>query len=276
MNFYKNLSIIAVILYLFGVLITLIYLFNLPNQFATALPSMGSKWDNVSWIFYNTYLIIGIELVVGIVAITSMFLNHQKKEKANVVYVDKYSTSKEKESTENIILETSKQNNEAIQGKLTAVKEVLSDQKDLKTELDKALSILCNEVEACQGAVFLKNETDGKRTVRLSSSYAYHLADSAILEYEFGEGLTGQAAKEGKFVKIDAVPEGYINVFSGLGKSAPSHLVFVPLQKNGEILGVMEIASFKSFTTAEEELLKQASPILSQYLDKEESVETGN
>ena len=131
-------------------------------------------------------------------------------------------------------------------------------------------------MEACQGAVFLKNETDGKRTVRLSSSYAYNLADSAILEYEFGEGLTGQAAKEGKFVKIDTVPEGYINVFSGLGKSAPSHLVFVPLQKNGEILGVMEIASFKSFSNSEEELLKQASPILSQYLDKEDSAGISN
>ena len=94
MNFYKNLSIITVILYLFGVLITLIYLFNLPNQFATALPSMGSKWDSVNWIFYNTYLIIGIELVVGIAAIISMFLNNQKKEKVNIVYVDKYASSK--------------------------------------------------------------------------------------------------------------------------------------------------------------------------------------
>ena len=31
-----------------------------------------------------------------------------------------------------------------------------------KADLDNALSVLCNDVEACQGAVFLKAEKDGK------------------------------------------------------------------------------------------------------------------
>jgi putative methionine-R-sulfoxide reductase with GAF domain len=276
MNFFKNLSIISVILYLLGVLVTLIYLFNLPSQFETALPSVGTKWNSVDWIFYNTYIIVGIELALGIIAVVCLFFHNQKKEKTNIVYVDKYASNKEKDTTDTNLADSTETNKE-IASTLSEVREALANQNDLKKELDKALSILCNEVEACQGAVFLKNETeDGKRTVRLSSSYAYHLADSAILEYEFGEGLTGQAAKEGKYVKIDAVPEGYINVFSGLGKSSPSHLIFVPLEKDGQVLGVMEIASFKSFSQGEEELLKQASPILSKYLDKNEAVDAIN
>jgi putative methionine-R-sulfoxide reductase with GAF domain len=275
MNHYKNLSIISVSLYLIGILVTLIYLFNLPNQFASAIPSIGSKLDHANGVFYNTYMVIGTVLLIGVASIIFLFISNQKKEKANVVYVDKYS-AKDKESKEANEAEAlnNLHVNEEIESMLNSIKEVLESQKELKTDLDNALSVLCNDVEACQGAVFLKTEKDGKRFVKLCSSYAYNLADSATLEYEFGEGLTGQAAKEGKFVKIDAVPDGYIKIFSGLGKSSPSHLIFVPLQEEGETIGVMEIAAFKNFTSREEELLKKVSPIISQRIARKDKAKT--
>jgi putative methionine-R-sulfoxide reductase with GAF domain len=271
MNHYKNLSIITVSLYLIGILATLIYLFNLPSQLATAIPSIGNKLELADGVFYNTYIIIAAELLLGVVSIIFLFIANQKKEKVNVVYVDKYASGKEKESKEEKETETTTQINHEIESKLNSIKSVLGSQKELKEQLDNALSVLCNDVEACQGAVFLKKEKEGKRFVQLCSSYAYNLADSATLEYEFGEGLTGQAAKEGKFVKIDAVPDGYIKIFSGLGKSSPSHLVFVPLQQEGETIGVMEIAAFREFTSREEELLKKVSPILSEKIAGKEA-----
>jgi putative methionine-R-sulfoxide reductase with GAF domain len=274
MNHYRNLSIISVSLYLIGILVTLFYLFNLPNQFAAAIPSIGNKLELASGVFYNTYMIIGVELLIGVASIIFLFVTNQKKEKVNVVYVDKYTTAKDKETAEVKETENTMQINQEIESKLKSIKEALGSQKDLKEQLDNALSVLCNDVEACQGAVFLKKEKEGKRFVQLCSSYAYNLADSATLEYEFGEGLTGQAAKEGKFVKIDAVPEGYIKIFSGLGKSSPSHLVFVPLQQEGETIGVMEIAAFKDFTLREEELLKKVSPILSEKIAGKEAAST--
>lgn len=272
MNVYKNLSIITVVLFLLGVLITVVYLFNLPSQIATVLPSINSKWDSVSWIFYSTYLIIGAELLLGVASIVFLFLATQHSEKVNIVYVDKYSSNREKEEVETEQSVNIQDFKEEVEGKVKSVKEILASRDDLKKELDKALSYICNKVEACQGAIFLKNETEGKRVVRLFSSYAYSLAETAVLEYELGEGLTGQAAKEGKFIKIDSVPDGYIKIFSGLGKSSPSKLIFVPIKNQQETVGVMEIASFKAFTAVDQEFLNQLSNVISEYISSREIV----
>ncbi|HYG40698.1 MAG TPA: GAF domain-containing protein [Cytophagales bacterium] len=276
MNIYKNLSIITVVLFLLGILITVIYLLNLPSQIVSVLPALNAKTDQINGIFYNAYLIVGIELILGISAIVFLFLSAQKRDKANIVYVDKYATNREKEDAESQDNAEIQDHKEEIEGRVKAVKGILTGKKDLKTELDSALSYICNQVEACQGAIFLKNETDGKRVIRLFSSYAYSVAESSVLEYEFGEGLTGQAAKEGKLVKIDSVPDGYIKVFSGLGNSSPSKLIFIPIKNQEETIGVMEIAAFKAFSRTNQEFLKQLSPAISDYIGKKEIVTESN
>jgi two-component system chemotaxis sensor kinase CheA len=53
------------------------------------------------------------------------------------------------------------------------------------------------------------------------------------------------------------VPDNYITVLSGLGKSTPHHLVIAPIIHNDKSIGVMEIASFKPFGENEETLVSK-------------------
>ena len=113
-------------------------------------------------------------------------------------------------------------------------------------KLEKVLWKVSNDLEAVQGAVFLTKQKDKDiKVIELFAGYAYYLPESKILTYEFGEGLAGQVAKDGRLVNISSIPEGYISVISGLGKSSPTNLILVPVKNEQEkVLGVIEIASF--------------------------------
>lgn len=110
------------------------------------------------------------------------------------------------------------------------------------------LAKICNELSASQGAIFLASQGSDIRYIELASTYAYSIPDTQTIKYEFGEGISGQVAKEGKSVNLSNVPEGYIEVLSGLGSSSPTALAVVPFFLESELVGVAEIASFHEFS----------------------------
>lgn len=118
------------------------------------------------------------------------------------------------------------------------------------------LSHLAKELSAVQGAYYKATTLEGKRFLKLSESYAFHLPDSEELMYEFGEGLCGQVAKDGQTIRLKEVPVGYITALSGLGKTTPSHMVITPIKsESGEVKAVLEIAAFSPFSEADERLI---------------------
>jgi putative methionine-R-sulfoxide reductase with GAF domain len=78
--------------------------------------------------------------------------------------------------------------------------------------------------------------------------------------------LSGQVAKEGKMINIQNVPDGYIKILSGLGNATPSSMLIFPIKRNEEVLGVIELASFKNFTTDDEQFIKELSNKLEEVL----------
>jgi len=62
-----------------------------------------------------------------------------------------------------------------------------------------------------------------------------------------GEGLVGQSFAEKSILHLTKVPENYVNVTSGLGKSNPKSILIIPLIVNEEVYGVMELASFGKY-----------------------------
>ncbi len=89
-----------------------------------------------------------------------------------------------------------------------------------------------------------------------------NLGESASIEYEFGEGLIGQAAVEGRTLYVDDIPEGYIKIISGLGSASPKHLLIVPVKNQKETLGVIEIASFTDLTEDKRKFVEEAAQLL--------------
>ena len=110
---------------------------------------------------------------------------------------------------------------------------------------EKLLSKIANKFQIVQGLIFIKNQDNEKFSIK--STYAYY-SDEMPEDFTFGEGLTGQVAKNKKPLNIKEIPEGYIKILSGLGEGVPSNLLIFPvIDKNNEVIGIVELASFINF-----------------------------
>ena len=69
--------------------------------------------------------------------------------------------------------------------------------------------------------------------------------------FYMGEGLVGQCALEKQPILLKQVPKDYINIRSGIGEGSPSNIIILPVQFEEEVLAVIEIASFESFTSSQ-------------------------
>lgn len=124
---------------------------------------------------------------------------------------------------------------------------------------------LVKYIDAQQAGFFLLQEKDGKKFFLMTASYAYGRKKSTLNDdgvqniREWGEGLVGACALEKKTIYIKETKEDYVKITSGLGKANPRSLVIVPLQLNGEIYGVVEIASFKKYQPFEIEFIERVA-----------------
>lgn len=135
----------------------------------------------------------------------------------------------------------------------------LQQKASAKDFAQEFLWAVAKELEVSQGAFFIASQRDGIRYLKFIAGYAYHLPESETIEYEFGEGLSGQVAKEGKAINLSAVPDGYISILSGLGKATPNSMIIYPLKNDSEVIAVYELASFKAFGKEEEDFLAAIS-----------------
>jgi len=86
-------------------------------------------------------------------------------------------------------------------------------------------------------------------------------------KFKTGESLPGQVAKNKTILNISNIPENYINIFSGLGKSSPKYMLFIPILYNNKTIGVIELASFKSFNKNTEQIFTELSGIMGEKIN---------
>jgi CheY-like chemotaxis protein len=66
-----------------------------------------------------------------------------------------------------------------------------------------------------------------------------------------GEGLAGQAVRDGKRVLVDPAPPGYLEIGSALGSATLCSVLVLPLQHGRNMVGVMELGAFRQFSANE-------------------------
>lgn len=107
------------------------------------------------------------------------------------------------------------------------------------------------------GVFYLKmGKGEEQRLVRLSS-YASMEYQAQKQSFRLGEGLVGQSALEKRMIQMNNVPDDYIHITSGLGKGRPISIMVVPVVFEGEVLAVVELATFASFDPIYLKLLDQ-------------------
>ncbi len=126
--------------------------------------------------------------------------------------------------------------------------EILRNNNDNIEELSyQIISQLVKYMEANQGALFVLTEPDDNEDPKiiLEAAYAFERRKRLNKEIRIGEGLVGQSVQEGDTIYLTEVPEGYVEIKSGLGETLPRCILIVPLKINEVIKGVVEIASIK-------------------------------
>ncbi len=125
---------------------------------------------------------------------------------------------------------------------------MLQGQRDLLTVARQVLNELAPLVNAHHGAFYMTESDDDGPFLRLFASYAYQDRKTVANVWKLGQGLVGQAALEGKRIVMTKVPNDYIQISSALGDAPPHAIVVVPILFEGEVKGVIELASFEKFS----------------------------
>ncbi len=135
-----------------------------------------------------------------------------------------------------------------------------TDQISLKELSNRIISNLVQYVNANQGGIYLSKENRNKETIlELSAAYAFEKQKFIEDAIKPGQGLVGQAFIEKETIFLKEVPSDYIKITSGLGKTNPTCILLVPLVINGQIHGILELASFKIFEDFQIEFIEKLS-----------------
>lgn len=252
-NLYRPLSILFIILFIIGIFFLIYHIFfALPADLKEVLGiKNAADAEKVTTISIRLLILVGVELAIGLLVF--ILLSMQNRDANDqLVYVEKFVQRQEK-NTDTAIVE---QNSYSEKAKLLS-QHISQLNRPLKDKMKSLLEGLCKELEASVGAVFMTVRIEDKRYIEFTTGYAYHLPDSQLLRFEFGEGLAGQVAKSGKAVTISEVPQDYITIASGLGKATPKYMIILPIISGENVLGVIEIASFKPLGDTELDFAKE-------------------
>src|SRR5437870_5426401 len=125
---------------------------------------------------------------------------------------------------------------------------MLQGQKDLLAVGKLILSELAPVVSAQQGVFYTMDSSQDDPYLKLLASYAYRERKNADNKFKLGEGLVGQCALEKEKILLRNVPEDYVAISSGLGDAQPLNIIVLPVVFEGQVKGVMELASFDEFS----------------------------
>ncbi|WP_338932263.1 HAMP domain-containing protein [Streptomyces netropsis] len=156
-----------------------------------------------------------------------------------------------------------------LKGNLARISGLMQGRRDLEDVAGLIMSELTPVVSAQHGAFFLAMptglpESEGAEDayeLRMLGSYGYSMG-SMPTSFRPGETLIGTAAQEKRTILVENVPPGYLKIASGLGEAPPAHVIVLPVLFEGQILGVIELASFQPFAQIQKDFLNQIAEMI--------------
>lgn len=122
-------------------------------------------------------------------------------------------------------------------------------------------------LEVQQGALYLFNDDDESDPyLQLIAAYAPDAEKLTNRRCELNEGQVGACFSEKTIMNIDNLPAGYARLSSGLGKSALTHAVMVPLRLDEIVIGVVELLSFDKLEDYKVQFIEKTGETLTSLL----------
>lgn len=124
--------------------------------------------------------------------------------------------------------------------------EIMRSESEQVSELSfRIIRNLVSYLHIEMGTLFLTGKEDGseEKYLEIIASYAYDRRKFITRKISWGEGLPGTCAREKEKIFLTEIPVEYFEITSGLGYSKPESVLLVPLNLEGEILGIIELAA---------------------------------
>ena len=155
--------------------------------------------------------------------------------------------------------ETTKANQEQywLKTNLARIAGLQQGHRDLGTVAELIMDELIPLVGAQHGTFFIKDDTGDDAVLRLIAGYGLRADLGAPSQFGLGQSLVGQVAKTKQPIIVTDAPPDYVKISSGLGEGAPVNLIVLPVVFEGQVLGVIEAASFSPFTQVHQDFLEQ-------------------
>jgi signal transduction histidine kinase/CheY-like chemotaxis protein/HAMP domain-containing protein len=135
---------------------------------------------------------------------------------------------------------------------------MLQGQRDLHTVGQMILSELAPVVGAQQAEFYMLTKPDNDSPkLKLLASYASKGKRAHGKEMDIGEGLVGQCAIEKRKLLLTNVAGDAFRIATGLSESRPLDVLVMPVVFEGEVRGVMELASRERFNPSHQAFLDQ-------------------
>ncbi|WP_136604990.1 HAMP domain-containing protein [Paenibacillus dokdonensis] len=134
---------------------------------------------------------------------------------------------------------------------------LLQGQRDLNAITRMILSELAPLVSMQHGVFYINEPVNGEPVLTLFASYAYQNRKHLSNRFRAGEGLVGQCLIEKQRILLSNVPNDYVVISSGLGEAVPLNIVLLPIVFEEQVLGVLELASFRAFNDIDLAFLDQ-------------------
>ncbi|MCQ2974866.1 MAG: PAS domain S-box protein [Bacteroidales bacterium] len=131
---------------------------------------------------------------------------------------------------------------------------------------DNILLTLIKYSDAVLGGIYINSNEDDGQYLQLVSSVALGKKKALKIKVQKGVGIVGTCALEKSMITLNNLPDNYVNVISGLGKSKPKTLVVTPLLYDGELIAVIEIAFLRSLKDYETKFLEIMSSTVASAL----------
>ena len=118
---------------------------------------------------------------------------------------------------------------------------------------EKVLDVLVEGTGAQVGAVYVTEGNDLRRVAKHAVS-----GDSPAM-VKSGEGLVGEAALDGRLVHLSSVPDNYLTVSSGVGKSKPRNVVIAPAAIDGKVQAIVELGYLRNIDALDLEAINRVT-----------------
>ncbi|MFJ8149245.1 HAMP domain-containing protein [Streptomyces sp. NPDC096048] len=158
-----------------------------------------------------------------------------------------------------------------LKGNLARISALMQGRRDLQDVASLIMSELTPVVSAQHGAFFLAmpyaegqeqaGAHEDQYELRMLGSYGYSVG-SMPTSFRPGEALVGTAAEEKRTILVENAPSGYLKISSGLGEAPPAQVIVLPVLFEGQVLGVIELASFTPFTQIQKDFLNQIAEMI--------------